>query len=663
MASAQTDPPDISDQDSLVVEEQDEELLNSKNQQLYEPQLLRPMIHAVHMIRYIRKFLDIHGQKLSRMQEQLIFSYHARPKINSKKDNIKCLTATGLIGNIIAQGRTPSLVIDAQMLTSNSFIVISDRSAIIYSLLPNVRHQHFFPDYKNLMNKIKEYPFDVSIYTGLVFQNKQELDKEEEEYFKSKESDQFMFNMQVSGIVPRNSDLSFIIPSTFGKSTLFGGIDGQFTSQLRKLYKEMHKPTNEIAAFATLAHDLMAETAEWVGQSKISFSDSVSLIHKSYGNLQYDEKSTKLSDEDNKIRFPDSLPKKINNWRHNTLMISQCTITDYNILQSLPEVKPFVLLSHRGWCACAVPVRYDQIPFRDIEMRISSAASLISFGQSWINQQAQLFQDYDIFERNSFHSYIQMEIEEELEETGTLMMIPFHPVMRYHTPVYPIRFGRYFDTQMLYGISPNPLQAENLRWRTFEPWQLRKVISLMGAEGDVRQRWKLSEREKVRTQLNLPRPPDEEKAKQQIAIFRQQQIEEQKKKIILMFKKFGKEEDEKKEKNKQLLVDENDKEIASASTSTIQSKSNAQQSMNPYKSNINSMQLYIFPEVTGGHTELTIHQPTMSFLQEYMHPQYRRKNSVLLTLTGDALEHPIPLNNTQRSVLQNRIISLPKEFY
>ncbi|KAA6308972.1 MAG: hypothetical protein EZS28_056591, partial [Streblomastix strix] len=77
-----------------------------------------------------------------------------------------------------------------------------------------------------------------------------------------------------------------------------------------------------------MALDLMKETAEW------------------------DEKSTKLSDEDNKIKFPDN----------------------YNILQSLPEVKPFVLLSRRGWCACAVPVRYDQIPFRDIEMRISSAA-------------------------------------------------------------------------------------------------------------------------------------------------------------------------------------------------------------------------------------------------------------------------------------------------
>ncbi|KAA6376514.1 MAG: hypothetical protein EZS28_027958 [Streblomastix strix] len=450
--------------------------------------------------------------------------------------------------------------------------------------------------------------------------------------------------MQVSGIVPRNNDLSFIIPSTFGQSTLFGGIDGKFTSQLKKLHKELHKPTDELTAYAIVTLDLMKETAEWVG-------------------IDEDEKLTKLSDEDNKIRLSDSLPKKINNWRHNTLMISQCTITDYDILQSLPEIKPFVLLSRRGCVSSAVPVRYDQIPFRDIEMRISSAASLISFGESWINSQAQLFQDYDIFERNAFQSYIQMEIEEELAETGTLMMIPFHPVMRYHTPAYPMRFGRHFDSQMLLGISPHPLQFENLKWRTFEPWQLRKIISLMCAAGDIRQRWKLSEREKVRIQLNLPRPPDEEKAKQQIAIFRQQQLEEQKKNLIIMLKKFWNEEDEEKEKSKQLPVDEKDEEIASTSTSTIQSKSNTQQSMNPYKSTINSMQSYMFPEVTGKHTELTIHQPTMNFLQEYMHPQYRRKNTVLLTLTSDALEHPIPSNSTQRAVLQNRIIALPKELY
>ncbi|KAA6402726.1 MAG: hypothetical protein EZS28_001749 [Streblomastix strix] len=663
MASAQTDPSDISDQDSALDEEQDEEQLNIKNQQLLEPHLLRPMTHAVHMVRYIIKLFEIHGQKLSRMQEQLIFSYHARPKSYSisKKESILCLAVSGLIGNVIAQGRTPSLVVDAQMLSNNDFIAISDRSAIIYSLIPNVRHQHFFPDYKNLMNKIKEYPFDTSIYTGLVFQNKQELDKEEEEYFKNKEEDQFMFNMQVSGIVPRNDGLSFVLPSTIGQSTLFGGIDGQFTQQYRKLHKEIHKYSDELASLATMALDLMSETNERLGKSKVSYSDSVSLIHETYHNELEDDQPTKSFEGENRIRFTDNSPyQMIQNWRHKAIMISSCCVTDYDFLQTLPEIKPFVLLSRRGWFASAVPIRYDQTPYRDLGMRtFSSAASLMSFGHSWINSQAQLFQDYDIFEGDAFRTYVQMEIEEELAETGTLMMIPSHPVMRYHTPIFPMRFGRFYNSEMLLGISPHPLQFENLRWRTLEPWQIRKVISLMGAEGDVRQRWKLSERERVRTQLNLPRPPDEEKAKQQITIFRQQEMEEQKKNIILMLKKFGNQEDEEKEKSKQLLIDEKDEKI-STTTSTIQSKSNTQTSMNSYKSNINSMQSYIFPEVTGGHTELTIHQPTMSFLQEQMHPQYRRKNTILLTLTNDHLEHPIPLNSTQRAILQKRI---PKDVY
>jgi hypothetical protein len=30
-------------------------------------------------------------------------------------------------------------------------------------------------------------------------------------------------------MIPRNSNLSFVIPSTFGQGTLFGGIDGKYS--------------------------------------------------------------------------------------------------------------------------------------------------------------------------------------------------------------------------------------------------------------------------------------------------------------------------------------------------------------------------------------------------------------------------------------------------
>lgn len=79
-----------------------------------------------------------------------------------------------------------------------------------------------------------------------------------------------------------------------------------------------------------------------------------------------------------------------------------------------------------------------------------------------------------------------MEIEEELNESGTLTTTPQYPVMRYHTPVFPLRFGKFFDAQLLGGFSPLPIMAENLRWKTLEPWSIRKVVTMMGVEGDVK---------------------------------------------------------------------------------------------------------------------------------------------------------------------------------
>lgn len=150
-------------------------------------------------------------------------------------------------------------------------------------------------------------------------------------------------------------------------------------------------------------------------------------------------------------------------------------------------MKPFVLLSHHGWCACAIPVRYDQTPYRDLGLRtFSSVVNSINCGDWWRNPQASLFPSYDEFEGATYRKYVQMEIEEELAETGTLSIVPQHSVLRYHTPVFPLRFGKFFDSEIILGISPHPLILENFRWRTLQPWQIRKAITMMGVEEDVR---------------------------------------------------------------------------------------------------------------------------------------------------------------------------------
>ncbi|KAA6382968.1 MAG: hypothetical protein EZS28_021507 [Streblomastix strix] len=355
----------------------------------------------------------------------------------------------------------------------------------------------------------------------------------------------------------------------------------------------------------------------------------------------------------------------MSNWKHNAILMSACTSTDYNMLQCMPETKPFVLLSRYGYCRCAVPVRYDQIQFRDLGMRtFSSVTSATNFGHRWTSPQTQFFPLYDEYEGNAYRKYVQMEIEEELGENGTLPLVPLHPILRYHIPVYPLRFGKFINAQMLFGSSQLPLQAENLKWKTLEPWQIRKAVTMMGAEGDVRQRWQLSERQRVRKQLSLQSADDENSDQNQICVLNQQEKDEQKKNQILLLKEIRNKEHEdetiKRFNQLQFDVKEINQQLNDTSDQTFKIISQPQLSL--LKRKVKLLATNIYPEITPSNVELTIHQPTIMQLQEQTSPQYQKQNIVLNTLSVDTLEHPITLNSIHHAELQDRLLKIPKEY-
>ncbi|KAA6366864.1 MAG: hypothetical protein EZS28_037609, partial [Streblomastix strix] len=184
------------------------------------------------------------------------------------------------------------------------------------------------------MNEIKKYPFDIKIYNGLVYEDKQKLDKEDEEYFKNKK-DQLMFNLLVSAIIPSYDNFSFVLPSTFGQGTLFGGIDGRYSQSLRKINKEIHKSSDELTAFATLALDLITDALERKWKNQTSVSDVASLMHKAYKHQLEEKQSVESSQNDNTNQLDLNSPyKQISNWRHQAILASSCSSTPYNIMQS-----------------------------------------------------------------------------------------------------------------------------------------------------------------------------------------------------------------------------------------------------------------------------------------------------------------------------------------
>ncbi|KAA6388963.1 MAG: hypothetical protein EZS28_015510 [Streblomastix strix] len=578
-------------------------------------------------------------------------------------DSIQCITSVGMNGVILAQGRTPSLVIDTQMLSESNFCAISDKNILMYSLIPNVKNNLFKSAYKSIIAEISKLPFDNNIYNGLVFEDKQKLDEEEQEDLKINDgSERFIFNLLVSAIIPSSSSISFILPSNFGQYTLQGGIDGMLMQLGMKLNQEVHKPKYQLAAFALLFIQLMYETQEGRGKNQVSVSDVVQLIHKIYHKELEFHQITQKDERQYSNQFAIQHINQIDNdeWMHYAIKMADHTYTSYDIMSCLPELNPFILLSRRGQCSCTIPVRYDQMPFIDLGQRaFSSAVSAMNFGHVWNNPQTKLFPDYDEYEIESFQKYVSMEIEEELAQTGNLSIIPPHPVMRYHYPVYPLRFGRYIDQSVNFGLSPHPLITENLQWRNLEPWQIRKAIAMMGIESDVRQRWVLSERDRVRKLLNLS-VPSELIENQHFPIQEQQDMKVENQNLIKMFKEIRiyDNEDENKEISSQQQLDEKEQKLSSSKKSDQISQSQ----ISLLKNKINSRPSYINPMITTGNTELTIYQHSLSILQEQISPQFQKKNEILNIFTNDAFEHPIPLNNIQRAIFQNRILKLPKAF-
>ncbi|KAA6384354.1 MAG: hypothetical protein EZS28_020120 [Streblomastix strix] len=479
-----------------------------------------------------------------------------------------------------------------------------------------------------------------------------------------------MFNLVVQAVIPQTNCAQFILPSTIGQQTLYGGINGQYSHLFKLLNREVHKSTNELSAFTSMVFDLMSQTMEKEGKEKcdLSLTDAGQLAHQFYlDELDMNQNKQQLEGQKNIVRFNKDLShSKISNWRHKAILMSGCSSTDYNILQCIPSIKPFVLLSRHGQISCGIPVRYDQLPFRDLGMRtFSSAVSAANFGNRWINPQAQLFPSYDEYEGIQYRKYVQMEIDEELAESGTLSIIPQYSVMRYHIPVYPLRIGKFYDSQILYGISPHPIQAENYQWRTLEPWQIRKTVTMMGVEQDVRQRWKLSERERIRNLLGLAQNSDDEEKDQQLnATLISNKTKEQKQQLIKLLKEIRNndhEEDVKKRFN-QLRSDLIDTNMIFNESNNQNFKTDSQTQISLLKGKVKSLSTYIYPEITTSNTELTIHQPTMVHLQEQMSQQYQKKNDILLYLTNDTLEHPIPLNNIQKATIQEHLLKLPKEY-
>ncbi|KAA6392034.1 MAG: hypothetical protein EZS28_012443, partial [Streblomastix strix] len=274
-------------------------------------------------------------------------------------------------------------------------------------------------------------------------------------------------NLVLSIRIPTENCVAFLFQSSIGLHTLFGGMHGQLIRRLSKLCAKMRQDCDEMSVFTAITIDNASESREKFGAgetktitAQLSFAainrlkerqrqlEEQLLQNNNEGSqslIQSSSQNTSLTDVS--LKRQSMLLEK----ETNALMMSTHALTPINAVQQLPEIPSFVMLAKSGWCTRSVPMRYEQFPLRDLlVMTDNILQSLQNFGQIWHNHQNKLIQDYNTYEEKTWRKYVNTEIRNELEETGTLLMVPPHPLMHYVQPIFPVKNGRFIDGDLVH---------------------------------------------------------------------------------------------------------------------------------------------------------------------------------------------------------------------
>ncbi|KAA6390811.1 MAG: hypothetical protein EZS28_013662, partial [Streblomastix strix] len=506
-------------------------------------------------------FLGTCYSTISTNEEELIFSHYAQQSEISSHDPINILHISGCYLTLIAQGHAPSLLISMQILDMNNIAVVPDHEVLIYNLMSNSQNPHNWGLFKKL--KLTQKKLEKEKRIVLKKYDLQELGYVDEENGKEKPKINQNDNQQsnnklnrttllsfethptlsliLSVRIPTDDNVTFLLPSSIGLHTLYGGMHGQLMRRFSKLSSIMRQDSDEMSVFAAVTIDNASESREQIGKSEITKTITAQLSYAAIRRLQEHQRRLEeqlLKNNTNQQNYSETSYKNtsltdISSKRRsmlleretNALMMSTHALTPINAMQILPEIPSFVMLAKSGWCTRSVPMRYEQFPLRDLSLMTNFLLQMqLNFGHVWKEQRNMLIQDYNQFEEQNWRKYVKKEIKNELEEIGTISLIPPHPVMNYVQPLFPVKNGRFVNGDLIFGISSLPLTAEFLQARTMDPWQLRKCMALIAAEDDFRRRWRLSERDRIRKQLNLPPPPDADEA-ENILIDRKQMKE------------------------------------------------------------------------------------------------------------------------------------------
>ncbi|KAA6392167.1 MAG: hypothetical protein EZS28_012302, partial [Streblomastix strix] len=674
---------------------------------LKPPSLVPLLIASQKLTKMMQTLLDA-GKILTQDEEELVFSHYAKQSNTSSLDEpILLFHTTGCFQTLIARGYSPSLLTSMQILDKNNIAVVADHEVLIYNLLPNSQHPHNWGLYrilkltqKKLENdkRLRKKQFDT-LKLGIVDKYKEK--EEEEEESKSRQiDDEFTnikinrtnihldikghpaYNLVLSIRIPTDDNFTFLLSSSIGLHTLYGGMHGQIMRRSSKYLSKMRQDCDEMSVFTAVTIDNASESREQIGKSEITQTFTAQLSYAAIRRLQEHQRRLDEQLQRNGTNQPNLADTSILNSAHteyslkrrsllleretNALMMSTHAITPINAMQILPEIPSFVMIQKSGLCQRSVPMRYEQLPLRDLSVMTGNLLqSQQNFGNIWIDNQIKLIQDYNSFEEQNWRKYVKKEIKNEIEEIGTLMLIPPHPIMHYVQPIFPVQKGRFIDGDLFLGLTPLPQTGEYMQARTVEPWQLRKCMALLAAESDIRRRWRLSERDRIRKQLNLPPPPDTEEA-DSILIDRRKMKERE----MLINSAIASEQLIRETQHAQYINEHKNNQFDKEASDLIQKRSIFGDKSLHNESFINSFtsvftqyskfrsypmssppaflehtRSQLSPDFINLELGLVMRQPFFNSLIQTMQPEFRGANAVLTSIAAGTLRQPIPIRS------------------
>ncbi|KAK2949751.1 hypothetical protein BLNAU_15325 [Blattamonas nauphoetae] len=144
--------------------------------------------------------------------------------------------------------------------------------------------------------------------------------------------------------------------------------------------------------------------------------------------------------------------------------IQHFAVTPATILQSLPELPTFLIISRRGHIARTSQLLLSRFISPDhSHTAYMSMIERAHFGDVWKHKQLTMFEQYKQLELDSYKRFVKLCLQTEKDTFGRILSENALPAPNYHPPPVYLATGKFRDLGLLAGISPLPFSRATNR--------------------------------------------------------------------------------------------------------------------------------------------------------------------------------------------------------